>query len=42
MLISETRMVDDAQKRASTTTHPTENLKIAKNYIVSLNMAKEL
>lgn len=39
---SETPVVDDAQKRASITMHPTENLKIAKNYIVSLNMAKEL
>lgn len=40
MLISETRMVDDAQKRASTTTHPVENLKTTTNYFLSLILAK--
>lgn len=41
MLLSETRMVTDGQKRPSSTTHPTQNLKTAKNYLLSLNTAKE-
>lgn len=38
--LSETPVVDDAQKRASITMRPSENMKLAKNYIVSLILAK--